>query len=316
MNEIRPVRKEYLDRLRDLLPSRDSGQVVQEVEAMIDDRVESAERDGVSASEAERRALAALGAPEVLADRLVAQPITIDLPTRRSFVRWLWVLFAGHLLLSVILTAAGSEGPAVPGILAPLSTTPLVAFASGVLAIFLMDVGAVFVAFALVGNRRASRPLAFRTVIPAWGRRDSVLSLVVLAVLAAVFNPPLRDAVFAIRHGATTVPILAPDLLALTWAVDALLGLAALRHVVLLLRGRFGPVDVGLDVLGTAGTIALLVAALVRPDYVRLPGAIDSYTAGTLEDLATRGLLLLFVISAFFLSIRLVRRILLFRHVL
>jgi hypothetical protein len=306
-------RQEYLDRLRDLLPARESRRVVEEIDAMILDRVESAEQDGATPVEAERRAIAALGPPEALADQIVGTPVTVDLATRRSFVRWLSVVFAGHLLLSVVLTAAGGEESVLPRLLGPLPTEPWIAFVGGVLAVFLIDLGALFAVFALRAGRRMAAALPWN-LRPAWAPRDSVLSLVVLAVVAAVFNPPVRDVVFAIRHDGTSTPILAADLVALVPWVNVLLAVAAVRNVITLVRRRVGPLAVGLDALGTLGTVAVLVAAVARPDYVRLPPTVDSHTAAILADLATRGLLLVFVLAAFFLSIRLVRRVMLLRH--
>jgi hypothetical protein len=307
-------RQQYLDRLRDLLPARESRRVVEEIDAMILDRVESAEQDGTSPTEAERRAIAALGSPEALADRIVGTPVTIDLATRRSFVRWLFVVFAGHLLLSVVLTAAGAEGSVVPRLLGPLPTESWMAFVGGVLSVFLIDVGALFAVFALRVGRRTMAALPFGSLRPSWEPRDSVLSLVVLGVAAAVFNPPVRDVVFAIRHQGASTPILSADLVALVPWVNVILGLAALRNVLTLARRRVGPLAVGVDAFATLGTVALLVVAVARPDYVRLPPTVDAETAAILADLATRGLLLVFVLAAFFLSIRLVRRVILLRH--
>jgi hypothetical protein len=309
-------RQEYLERLRDLLPGREADRIVQEVDALLLDHADAARReDGVDATEAERRAVRALGEPEALADQLVAAPLRIDLATRRAFGRTVGLVFAGHLLLSIVLTAAGAEGAAIPGLLAPLPRTPFAALAAGVISLFLMDLGAVLAAFLAFGRRRHLHPPSAPRLQASARRGDSVVALILLGIVAALFHAPLRDTVFAIRRGGEVSPLFSPDLVGLLPLLDAVLGLHAVRHVLLLAKRRETGWAVVLDVVANLGLIVLLVWAAARKDLVRFPADIDRTTASVLTDLATRALLLVFVIAALFLAVRLVRRLWLLRRV-
>ena len=161
-------RTDYLEQLRDRLPYRDGPRILEEVDGLIEDRIEAEREQGVgSDGEAERRALEAMGPPERLASELIASSISVDLGTRRPFTRMLAATFATHLLLSIVLTVAGASQPAIPGLLGPLPREPLGAMFAGVVSIFLLDTGALFLLFALLGRGKAPPQLPTMR-----GRRD------------------------------------------------------------------------------------------------------------------------------------------------
>lgn len=308
MSLSHPDTRAYLERLRDLLPPRDAARVLADVESLILDRAEAAEAEGVSPAEAERRALAHLGAPERLADTLVDAPLTLGLSTRRAFTRWLLVVAACHLLLSILLTVGHAEGPAIAGLLAPLPTAPWTSTLTAALGVVLLDTGLVFLAFVLLGSRGARAGLPPLRLAPSWTRPEALRGLLLLALLALLAHP-LRDTVFAVRHGGQPHPFLAPDLVALLPWLDVALGLCALRYL-LVLAGRPGAPALAVDALAGVATIVLLVLASTRSEVVRLPShVLGPETAHVLSDLITRAFLVVFVGAALLLSVRVVKRV-------
>lgn len=316
MNAPVPSRAAYLDRLCDFLPTREAARILEEVDGLIGDRMEAvlAETD-VSADEAERQAVAALGPADVLAGRLVNVSISVDLATRRQYVRMLAILFAVHLVLSIVLTVAGGRGPTIPGLLGPLPTSGTTAIISSVLAILLMDVGVLFLAYALLGRGKAPSLLPEVQLRTAVSRRDAALSLVLLALVALILHP-LRDQVFAVREGDQLVGFLSPDLLHILPVVDVALAFFALAQVILLVRGEHATA-VAADALGSFVLAGALVLAVTQNELVCFSEqALGKGTANLLEDLVTRVFLLLFVLGALFLTIRFVKRALRFRQML
>lgn len=310
-----PEARAYLERLRDLLPAREAGRVLSDVEGLILDRAEAAQGEGLLPADAERRALLHLGAPERLADTLVDAPWTVPLSTRRSFVRWLLVLTVGHLLLSVLLTLARAEGPAIPGLLGPLPVAPWTATLTGALGVLLTDVGLLLVLFLTLGARGGGAGLPALRVAPAWTRADALRGLALVGLLALLAHP-LRDTVFAVRHAGVLHPFLAPDLLALLPWADLALGLVGLRYL-LVLAGRDGTPALAADALAAAAGIVLLLLASTRSEVVRLPSVVlGPDTAHVLSDLTTRAFLVVFVGAALLLGVRLVKRLLGLRRAL
>lgn len=304
------TRTEYLEKLRDLLPYRDGRRILDEVDTLIQDRMDAEmAAGGAPVAEAERRALEALGPAERLAEELsVAPAISIDLATRRTFVRLLATTFVVHLLLSIVLTVAGSSGPAIPGILHPVTTQPLGALISSVLSILLVDTGALFLIFALFGRGKAPPQLPTPRLRSAASRRHAVLALVLLGLVALILHP-FRDQIFAIRDGDHMVGILADPLVALLPFVDVVLGLLALRQVAILVAGGEHPFEVAVDALATLGLAVVLAVAATRPELVRFPeGTLGKSAAASLSELMTRVLLLVFVAGALFLAAHFVKR--------
>lgn len=303
------TRAEYLDRLRDLLPARESPRILVEVEGLLEDRMDAAVREeGLPRHEAERRALTALGPPETLADRLLAAPLQVDRTTRRAFVLWFGVLGAGHLLVSAILAAAGGEGAAIPGLLAPLDGSSLPGLLSQVLATLFMDLGILFAVFALLGRGRAPSGLPRLRLTPTWSARDSVQGAVLVLLTAVLLLPPVRDALLAVRSGGVRHPLLAPEVTAvLPWAYGVL-GLVLARQVLCLVRSGEGTVALAIDFVASLAGVVFLGAVVTRGDLVRLPGSLGPEASGVLEDLITRLLLLILVVWALALAVRCVKR--------
>lgn len=305
----------YLERLSDLLPAREASRVCAEVESLILDRVEAErEQAGLQAPqqtlEAERRALAHLGSVEALADRLVNAPVSIGASLRRSFLRWLLVLIAGHLLLSLLLTVARSEGAALPGLLFPLPRHPWWATLTSALGVVLIDTGLLFTLFAVLGLRGREARLPFPALGTTWTTAQALRGLLLLSLVALLVHP-LRDRVFAVRHGDRLLPFLAPDLVALLPWLDAVLAVSAL-HLALVVAGRGrSPWAAVADAAAGLLSIGLLVAASTRSEIVRLPSdALGAESAQVLGNLITRAFLVVFVGAALLLCMRVVKRLL------
>lgn len=302
-------RAEYLERLRDLLPPRDADRIVRDVEGLLLDRMDAEQAEGgATPEEAERRAVTALGSPEVLAEQLVSDPVHVDLATRRSFLRLLAVVFAVHLFLDIVLTVAGGKEAVFPGLLGPFPTRPVGALFSAVLSVFLADVGALFCLFALLGPHRAPALLPDLDLRTRATRRSAVATLILLALVALILHP-FRDTIFAVRTPDRLVGFLTSDVLQVLPVFDAGLVLLALRQVLLLSRGGERMPEVVLDALASLVLAAGLVLVAAGGDLVSFPDeALGHGAAETLSDLVTRAFLLVFVVAALFLTVRFVKR--------
>ena len=302
------TRSDYIERLRDLLPYRDGAPILAEVDGLLRDRMEAETAQGASAREAEARAVRALGPAEELAEALVAPAVRVDLATRRTFSRMLAVIFAVHLLLAIVLTVAGSAHAGIPGLLGPLPTGSLAALFSSVLSVFLIDLGALFLVFALLGRGKAPRMLPAMRLQAQVTRRDSALGLVLLGLLALIFHP-FRDAVFAVHTADGMRPLLAPDVVALLPVLDAVLGLFALRLLVTLVAGGEHVAAVAIDALASLGLAVLLVLVATRTELIALPkDALGRQAAELFTHLTTRVLMLVCLAAALFLTVRFVKR--------
>lgn len=300
----------FLERLTDLLPAADVRRVRAEVEGLILDRAEAEAATGSDPLEAERRALAHLGTPETLADTLLNAPVTIGIATRRAFTRWLLVLTAGHLLLSILLSVGQAESAAIPGLLAPLPLRPWSATLSAAVGTVLLDTGLLFVLFVLLGPRRVGLRLPSLALSPGWSRADAARALVLVALLLLVAHP-LRDSVFSVRHAGGSSPFLAPDLVALLPWIDLVLGLVGLRALAVLVAGGRSVAALLADAAAALAGIGLLVLASTRSEVVRLPPEVlGPDTAHVLNGLITRAFLVIFVGAALLLTVRLIKRLL------
>jgi hypothetical protein len=302
-----PEARAYLERLRDLLPAAEAERVVAEVESLILDRVE-AEGPDVAPVAAERRALQHLGTPEALADTLGEAPLSVGVSSRRAFARWWCILGAGHLLLAIALTLGGSESAALPGLLGPLPRAPWWATLSSAVGVVLLDAGLLFLLFTLTGSWGRAGALSAPGLPRAWSRSDALRTLVLVA-LVAVLAHPLRDSLFAVRRGTSLTPFLSASVVALLPWLDAVLGLVALRAL-LVLGGRGAqPFTHVVDFLaGLAGVVALVLAA-TRDEIVHLPAdVLGAETSGVLNHVITRGLLVVLLGAALLLSFSVVRR--------
>lgn len=302
----------YLDRLREVLPASRAAEVVREVEALIGDRLEQ-DPEGPASPGAADRALAALGTPETLASSLAGGQVVLDLATRRAFTRMLTVVFAAHLLLSIVLTVIAPDASLVPGLVGALPRSPWVATASAVLGVFLVDVGALLVLFRLLGARRAPGLLHGLPLRMPVRRRDAVLSLVLLALLALILNvPDLRDRILAVGIGEERSPVLAPSVTALTLAADAVLILFAVRHLLLLVSGVERVEGVVLDAMASLAGAILSVLLMTREELVRIPpsSGLTEAQAAVFADLLFRVVFVVCLVAAILLVMRFARRVL------
>ena len=314
MNESAPppstARTEYLERLTALLPTREVRRVRREVEAMILDRAEALqEREpDLTWDDAEARAIKALGPADSLAEELQSSPLHIDLSTRRSFVRTLWIVFGGHLVLSIVLTAAGAEGAAIPGLLAPLPSNPLASTLLSVLAIFLIDLGAVFLLFMVLYQRRGSRSFRQVDVLPRWTRRDAIEGLVMIALLAVIVNV-FATKIFAVKESGVLRTFLSQDVIDWIPYLNVALVLFALRMLFTLIDKMW--LAMLFDILGCAAAATWMVVAATRAELVQLPeGKLGQNAAVVLDGLFTRVFLLLLIVGALGLTARAIRMLL------
>jgi len=310
VSDVSTPREEYLNRLEDLLPPAEVARVRADVDAMIEDHVGGAieSEPELDAAEAERRAIAALGSPELLAEQLGPGPMTIPLTVRRSFVRALAVFFAGHLLLSIVLTVAGAESPAIPGLLMPLPKEPFTAVLIGVITIFLIDTGAVLVLFVAIGSRRPKPAFPQLQARNRWTRREAWQGLVLVGLLAVIFNV-LLDPIFSIKEGDEWKPFLSPELKAIVPYVNLVLALLALRHLLTLVGRGGSTLSVAADALAAlTGSVLLTIAALTGK-IVHLPERhLGREAAAVLDSLIERVFLLVFIVGALLLLARFIRQ--------
>ncbi len=311
------ARTEYLEQLRDLLPYREGGRILGEVDLLIQDRMDAEMTAGRTApDEAERRAVEALGPADKLARELMAPSVTIDLGTRRAFSRLVAITFAVHLLLAVVLTVAGTAGRVIPGLVHPLAAQSFGALFSSVLSIFLVDTGALFLLFALLGRGKAPTQLPRPRLRQAASRRDAVQALVLLVLVTLILHP-FRDQIFAIRDGDRLAGIFAPPVVGVLPLVDVGLGLLAVRQIVILLTGGEHALEVLIDggaAFVLAGAMAL---AATRSEIVRFPaGSLGKTASNSLAELVTRVMMLVFVAASLFLVAHAVKRAFRFRQLL
>ncbi|MCC7138358.1 MAG: hypothetical protein IT460_08040 [Planctomycetes bacterium] len=306
----------YLERLRDVLPHDRASSVTSDVAALIEDRIDAA-GPAVPRAEAVERALAALGAPEALAAALAGDAAGGDAAARRAFWRLVPILFGGHLLVSVVLAVAGAGTSLLPGLVGALPTSSPLATAFGVLGIFLADVGFATVLVALLGRERAPALLhRLRLEMPGT-RRDAALSLVFLALLAAILDvPAVRDRLFALGAGEGRASLLGDDALALIPFANGVLALFALRHVALLVSGGERVGTLALDALASLCAAVLAVVAMTRDALIRVPdtAGLTAAQARTLTDLLVRTVFVVALVSGVLLVARFVRRVLRIRQ--
>ncbi len=311
MSQVSDPRAEYLDRLTDLLPPREVTRVRREVEALILERVaeEMGNHPDIDEPEAERRALEALGPAEQLADEIVSDPMTIPLATRRLFVRALAVVFAGHLLLAVVLTVAGTASAAIPGLLGPLPKEPASAIFLSIMTIFFIDTGIVLCLFVAMGTGRSSRAVSRLYVRYEWTRRGAIEGLVLLALLGVIVNFFLGR-VFAVQQGEELQPFLATEVMELVPYVNIVLALFAVRHVLTLL-GRGGNASAAAaDALACLAGVITLILLATRGEIVTMPAEkLGQEAADVLDNLLERVLLLIAVLGALLLTVRFVRQV-------
>lgn len=300
---------DYLARLADLLPAAEAARIVDEVREMILDRAEAigAEHPDLDPPAAEARAVAAWDSPEVLADQLSGASITIGQATRRTFWRALWMLFAGHLALAIVLTVAGGGTATIPGFVAPLPTTTWIATVLGVLSVFCIDVGALLLIFMLMLRTRARRRLPRLAMQRQWSRREGIQGVLLMVLLGVIFNVFL-DSIFALRHEGRLEPFLGQDLKSLLPWLNVVLGLFGARYLLIAL-GRGDSLWAGIaNTLASLGAALLAILAATRADLVVLPaGALGENAHDVLEDVMERVFLLVFVVAALFLAVRFVK---------
>jgi hypothetical protein len=317
--EGRTVVRAYLARLREALPPGRADEVVTEVEGLVEDRLE-AEGEGRATPEAAARALQALGPPEVLAAALSGEaPFVIPSATRRAFTRMLAVLFAGHLLLAIVLTAISAEASFLPGLVAPLPRQNWLATAGGVLGVFLLDIGLLGVVFTIVGRDRAPTVLPHLALAMPGTRRDAALSLVLIALVAVILNVPgVRDVVFSVTGADGRVPVLSDTAKGLVVAADVVLFLFALRHLALLVTGRERLQGLIFDALASLAGAALCVLILTRDELVSIPSSatLPMDQAKIFSDLLYRVVLVIAFVAGLLLVTRFVKRAIRIRDML
>ncbi|MCA9314925.1 MAG: hypothetical protein H6806_11425 [Planctomycetes bacterium] len=296
----------WIARLSALLPAAEAERVRTDVEAMILDHAEAAcsADPALDPAEAERLALESLGSPEDMADALVDRPVRVTWATWRSVQRMLWVLVPCHVLLSVVLTAAGSTTPALPGLLGPLPTSSWAATALAVFGVLVVDVGLVVLLHAVFGAHLGRiRPLGDPRL--SANRGDAVRRLVFLALVAVLVNGLLKRLFTVEFASGEAASFLVDDVLALVPWANVVLALFALRDVAALVRPASARALWATDTLASAAAAILLVVAASRPELVRFPAdRLGPPTASLLTSLVTRLFVFLFVVGALVSALR------------
>ena len=304
--------EEYLERLREALPPARSADVVNEVRSLIQDRLE-AEHVTDHDPAAVERALKALGRPEALATALGGGTLSIDLATRRAFVRLLGIVYAAHLLISIVVTAMGKGTVLLPGLVQALPASPFAATVLGAIGLFFLDTGLLGVLFALFGRDRAPAILPRLRLKMPGTRRDAVFSLVLLALVAVLLNvPSVRDGIFAVGGTEGRVPILTPEALGLVLIADIVLLLFALRHAILLVKGGETLAAISLDALAALGGAVLAVLVLTRDALVAIPptSSLSPEQAAAFGGVVYRVVLVIAFVAGLLLAVRFVKRLL------
>ncbi len=296
----------YLDRLRDLLPSSRADDVVAEVRALVEDRLEQ-DAEQPPGAEAAARALAALGPAEALASRVEGGGFTVASATRRTFLRTLAAVFAGHVMLSIVLSTIPGQPQMVPGLVGPLPRGSVLSTFAGLLGVFFTDAGFLLALFALLGRDRASRVLPTLRLRMPGTRRDAWLSLVLIALLVVVLHP-LRDRIFAVSGSEGRTPIFSQEVVDLLPVADAVLFLFALRSVLLAIAGRERVESVIVDALAALAGAILAGLLLTRDALVQLPASLGKDQAFVLEDLLRRVFMVVVFFAGLALAIRLAKR--------
>ncbi len=299
----------YLHALEDLLPPGDVGRVLPEVEAMILDRVdaERESRPDADQRDLEEAALSAWKSPELLCEELASAPLTVDWATRRAFIRNWLVLFGAHLVISIVLTAANSTASPVPGILGPLPSSPWTATVLSLVAILLMDGGAILVLFLLTYGRRTALKLPRVALVSKWTRRGAIEGLILIALLAVIVNF-LRDSIFAMRSGDRLDSFLSPAFANGLPFINGVLGLFALRHVFTLWRGGADLLPHAVEALACVAAFVLIVLAATHSDLIDFPaGSMGPEMAAILNNVVERVFRVVLIIGALLIGIRLVK---------
>jgi hypothetical protein len=309
---------DYLERLRDVLPPRQASSIVAEVAALIEDRVEQA-GDPTDRASAVDRALKALGSPETLATSLSGGQAAAQVATRNAFGRLLPLVFGVHLLLAIVLTVVGAGTAFVPGLIGALPTTSALSTAFGVIGVFFVDVGVVVVVLALLGRDRVPALLHRVRLDMPGTRRDAILSLVLLALVAVIVDvPEFRDALFALGSDDSRSPLLSPEVLALWPAWNAVILLFAVRHALLAISGAERVLGLVLDALASLAAAAFAVLLMTRDEIVRIPAnaGLSEEQARTFADLILRVAFVVCLSCALLLVARAIRRLLRIRQIL
>jgi hypothetical protein len=282
--------------------------VVDEVRSLVEERVEHEGGDAATTA----RALEALGPPETLAAKIEGEGFAVSRTLRRTFVRTLASVFAAHAMLAIVLSAIPGHGALVPGLVGPLPRESVFATVAGLFGILFCDLGFLVALFAVLGRDRAQRLPTLRLRMPGT-RRDGALSLVLIALVAVLLHP-LRSRVFAVEGTDGVTPIFPDEVVALLPLFDAMLGLFALRGVLLLAGGRERVESVAADALAALCGAVLAGMLLTRDQLVTLPASLGKDQGLVLEDLLRRAFLVAIFVCGVGLAIRFAKRVLRLRE--
>jgi hypothetical protein len=309
---------DYLERLREALPAARSADVVAEVRSLIQDRLEAeqvAETDPAGVA----RALQSLGRPEELATALGGGSLTIDMATRRAYGRLLWIVYAAHLLISIVVTVVGKDTVLLPGLVQALPTHPFAATVLGAIGLFFLDAGLLGVLFVLFGRERAPAILPRLRLKMPGTRRDAAFSIVLLGLVAVLLNvPSIRDGIFAVGGQAGRAPILTPDALGLILVADVVLGLFLVRNVLLFAAGGESIPAIVVDALAALAGAVLGVLVMTRDALIAIPpsASLSSEQAAVFARLVYHVAVVIAFVSALLLAVRFVKRLMRAREIL
>jgi hypothetical protein len=175
------------------------------------------------------------------------------------------------------------------------------------------------VVFALFGRERAPAILPRLRLKMPGTRRDAAFSLVLLALVAVLLNvPSVRNGIFAVGGTEGRAPILTTEALGLVPIADVVLGLFALRHVLLLVGGGETLVGIFLDALAALGGAVLAVLVLTRDALVAIPptASLSPEQAATFGGVVYHVVLVIAFFAGLLLAVRFVKRLLRAREIL
>jgi hypothetical protein len=298
---VSPALQEFLGRVRSHLPLSRGGDIAQELESSVRDRVDDLAAAAGRAPDEDlvRRALAEVGEPETVAAAYVKQRALVGPAEFRAFAVWTALAFAVHLSLVGVATMLERAVVLGPVTIAPEGSHGLVSLAAAAVHALLVDVG--LMTFVFAGTGRLRRRIHGTAVTPQVETSPRAMAArIALSVLVALVLTVFRDRLFVVVTGNETYPLftewfvavvplvtavlalaVASDALylvagetRLTLAVDAAHGLAALACMLFLLRGdailalprleQFGAAHVHINrFLGDLGTLVVGFLALV-----------------------------------------------------
>lgn len=304
---------DYLGRLRSQLPVQGGADIRRELESSILDRADAiAAARGAPRADADivREAMREMGDPEDIAASYAPRGHVVAPEHRRAFLVWTTMLFAVHLVLVGVATAAERALHAGPFAIAPIGPHGLLSVAAATLHAAFLDIGLMVVLFALAPRvRRFVNPSKLSFGVDAAPRSAGGRAL--LSVLTGCVLAFFRDQLFVVMDGPDAHPLFTPWFGAVLPMILAVLAFAVVVDALYLFLGETRA-TLALDALHGLVTLTVMVHLARGEPLFQVPAAaaFDSFRApinGFLGELGTLVLLALAGVAAVKTVRRLVR---------